>query len=258
MYHYQTAYWPQNNPYFAAFQQPARQEDSTPVYEDPAVKLGNTTARTDMQIEQDVRDELEMEPSVRAAAIDVEVRDGVATLTGVVDGDGERWLIESAARRIAGVQRVLTQLKVYAPDITAADDDIAHDCERVLERLMPKADYAIGVLVSHGWVTLSGEVAEGYERRVAETEVGSLLSVRGVNSQVRVRSSIARTIAGENIAASMPEQHELKSGSYEFAKDNDRVTWSGAVLSWDERRAMLYAAWLSSGAKRVFDRVRPT
>jgi len=211
-----------------------------------------------MQIEQDVREELEMEPSVRAAAIDIQVRDGVVTLSGVVDGDGERWLIESAARRIAGVKSVLAQLKIFAPDITPADDDIALDCERVLRRLTPKTDYAIGVMVSNGWVTLSGDVAEGYERRIAETEVDSLLSVHGVNSQVKVRSSMARDDAGANIAANIPEQHELKSGSYEFALDNDRVTWSGVMLSWAQHQAKLYAAWSTSRTKHVIDGIRPT
>jgi osmotically-inducible protein OsmY len=201
MYHYQTAYWPQSNPYFAAFKKPSGLSERSSISEGPSTTFGNA-ARMDMQIEQDVRDELEMEPSVRAVAIDVRVRNGVATLSGVVDGEGERWLIESAARRIAGVREILSaQLKVFAPDITPADDDITRDCERVLSRLTPKADYAVGVMVSKGWVTLSGDVAEGYERRIAETEVGSLLSVHGVNSQVRVRSSIARADAAANSAS---------------------------------------------------------
>jgi osmotically-inducible protein OsmY len=198
MYHYQTAYWPQSNPYFAACKKPAGPPERSSLSEYPTAKLSNA-ARTDRQIEQDVRDELEMEPSVRAVAIGVQVRDGVVTLTGVVDGDGERWLIESAARRIVGVKGVLAQLKSFAPDIVLSDDDIEQDCERVLGGLTPKADYAIRVMVSNGWVTLLGDVAEGYERRIAETEVGSLLSVHGVNSQVRVQPSITRTNAGANV-----------------------------------------------------------
>lgn len=242
MYNYQTAGRPQNNPYFTAAMKTARWPDSSTLSREPAATAGSA-ARTDMQIEQDVRDELETESTVRAAAIGIEVSDGIVTLTGVVDGDGERWLAESAARRIAGVKGVVARLKTFTPDIIPVDDDIAHDCERVLERLTPKADYAIGVTVSHGWVTLSGNVAEGYERGLAETEVGSLLSVHGVNSQVRVRSNSA--------ASGKSEQHELKSGNYEFTADNDRITWPDVVLSWTQHRDMLYAAWSSLRAKRA-------
>jgi len=251
MHHYQTAYWPQSNPYFAAFRQPGRHSENSPASADQGAQPG-FGARTDLQIEQDVRDELEMEPSVRAAAIGIQVRDGVVALTGVVDGDGERWLIESAARRIVGVKGISAQLKVFAPDITPADDDIAHDCERVLRRLKPEQDYAIGVMVSNGWVTLSGNVAAGYERRIAETEVSSLLSVHGVNSQVKVRPPLAGSDA-----ASAPAQR-MKSGSYEFAVDNDRITWAGTMRSWTQHRAMLYAAWSSLRAKRVVDDVAPS
>lgn len=211
MYHYQTAFWPQSNPYFAAFK-PSKPPEDSPVVVDQGARPAIVT-RTDMQIEQDVRDELEMESSVRAAAIDVQVSGGLVTLSGVVDGEGERWLIEAAANRIAGVRQILTRMTVFAPDITPADDDIAHDCERVLSHLTPKANYNIAVQVSKGWVTLSGEVAEGYERRIAETEVSSLLSVLGVNSQVRVRSSIAAGDAAANGVPSIRKPYELKSGS---------------------------------------------
>lgn len=143
-----------------------------------------------MRIERDVKDELAMEPTVRASAIGVAVKDGVATLTGVVDGDSERWLIEAAARRIAGVKSLSVHLSTFVPSIVPADEDIALDCERVLDGLTPRGDYAIRVMVSHGRVTMVGDVVEGYERRIAEMEISSLLSVHGVNSQVRVRPAV--------------------------------------------------------------------
>ncbi|WP_420473298.1 BON domain-containing protein [Noviherbaspirillum sp. ST9] len=203
-----------------------------------------------MQIEQDVREELEIEPSVHADAISIHVKDGMVTLAGIVDGDGERWLIEAAAWRIAGVRGVSGQLTSFAPDITPADEDIALDCERVLGRLTPKTDYAIGVLVSHGWVTLSGNVAEGYERWIAETEIAGLLSVHGVNSQVKVRSSIAAADANAKTAGFRFMQDGLKPGGLDFSVGAGRLTWSNAVRSWTEHRDMLYAAWSSLSAKR--------
>ncbi|OWW20679.1 BON domain-containing protein [Noviherbaspirillum denitrificans] len=257
MYHYQTAFWPQSNPYFAAFKRSSKPPGDSPVVVDSGARPAIVT-RTDRQIKQDVREELEMEPSVRAEAIDVQVIDGVVTLSGIVDGEGERWLIEAAAKRIAGVREILTRMTVYSPNITPADNDIAHDCERVLSHLTPKADYSIEVQVSKGWVTLSGEVAEGYGRRIAETEVSSLLSVLGVNSQIRVRSSMAAGHAAANGASSTRKPYELKAGSYEFSPENDRVTWASTVLSWNQHRAMLSAAWSSSGVRRAIYGIRFT
>lgn len=243
MYSYQTGYWPQSDPYLVSFKKPAHHPVSP-------------SAKTDMQIAHDVKDELKTEPTVRASAIDVQVNGGMVTLSGVVDSDGERWLIESAARRTAGVKDVATQLKVFAAGVTPADDDIAHDCERVLEGLLPASDYAIGVMVSHGWVTLSGYVAEGYERRIAETEVSSLLSVHGVNSQVRVRPLLAKNGADADVAASSHLQDTLKPGS-DVESDDDGMTWSRMRTAWAEHQMMLHTTWSASGAKRVMDRMRP-
>lgn len=195
MHHYQPTYWSQNHSYAVMFRKMFDTfRERTPQPAEQSAKLARP-ARTDAQIAQDVKDELKLEPSVRADAVDVQVKDGVVTLKGVVDDGGEQWLIESAARRIAGVKSLSVQLKVFGPGTIATDDDIARDCERVLEGLVPSTDYTIRVMVSHGWVTLSGNVAEGYERRIAEMEVSSLLAVHGVNSQVKVRPAISRAHA---------------------------------------------------------------
>ncbi|SNS93429.1 BON domain-containing protein [Noviherbaspirillum humi] len=115
------------------------------------------SARPDAQIEQDLKDELRLEPSVRTIAIDVRVKDGVATSTGPIDSDGEQRRIETAVQRIAGVKSLSTKLQVIVPEPgVRTDDDIARECEDVLATLVPRFDYAIQVMVSNGWVTLSG------------------------------------------------------------------------------------------------------
>lgn len=254
MYSYRTVDRSQRDARLANFRKAAMQPRTLPASDAPTA-VPESALNTDMRIAQAVRNELNSEPSVRAAAVDVRVNDGVVTLSGVVDSEGERWLIESAAMRIAGVKRVLDQTQVFAAGATPTDDEIAHDCERVLACLTPADDYAIGVMVSHGWVTLSGYVAEGYERRIAEAEVGSLLSVHGVNSQVKVRPSLLRNgVAG--VATAIPRRNAYKSGSYEFADGDDRVTWSGVRSAWAAQRAMIHATWSASGAKRVVDRIR--
>ena len=45
---------------------------------------GKTTMKTDTQLQQDVIAELKWEPSVNAAQIGVEVKDGIVTLAGHV------------------------------------------------------------------------------------------------------------------------------------------------------------------------------
>ena len=60
--------------------------------------------KTDSQLKQDVIAELDWEPSVHAARIGVEVKDGVVTLAGQVSSYGEKWNAESATQRVTGGQ----------------------------------------------------------------------------------------------------------------------------------------------------------
>jgi osmotically-inducible protein OsmY len=153
--------------------------------------VGRTTGikRDDEQIRLDIISELRLEPSIDADAIDVEVENGIVSLTGCVDSNGGEWLIESAARRIAGVASVAVHLRIILPEPgVCTDDDIRRDCEHALATTVTGENHAIKVRVNSGWVTLSGSVACGYERWTAEEIVSSLSGVNGVNGQITVNS----------------------------------------------------------------------
>ena len=60
--------------------------------------------KSDEQVQQDVMDELKWEPSIHAAQIGVEVRDGVVTLAGEVGSYPEKWGAEQVVLRVAGVK----------------------------------------------------------------------------------------------------------------------------------------------------------
>lgn len=213
--------------------------------------------RTDAQIAQDVKDELGLEPSVCASAIEVRVKDGVVTLTGYVERDSKRGFIETVVQRIAGIKSLSTNLKIIVPESgVSTDDDIEHECEGVLANVLPRSDYTIQVMVSNGWVTLSGNVAVAGGRWIAETAVSDLTSVRGVNCQIKVRPAVMKDDVDANIEAAMRSPKGWKHHTIEATIDHDRVTLTGIVHSWNDRRAALNAARSSSGVRRVFDHMK--
>jgi osmotically-inducible protein OsmY len=212
-------------------------------------------ARDDAQIQQDVMDELRLESTIEAASIGVEVKNGIATLTGRVDGHGEKWLIEAAARRIAGVQGLAVMLEIIESEPgVRTDDDIRRDCEHALGMTDLAAHQAIKVMVSNGWVTLSGEVKWGYERWTAEEIVGNLPGVTGINGQITVRHPVAGSEVNANIKAALYRQPNRQFHEVEFKVDRDQVTLSGTVHSLAGRRAVRYAALSTPGVNEVIDR----
>jgi hyperosmotically inducible protein len=55
---------------------------------------------------------LSVDPEVKSRNVDVDVRDGVATLSGVVDSEAARAEAEDLARSVDGVTQVVNELQV--------------------------------------------------------------------------------------------------------------------------------------------------
>ena len=68
--------------------------------------------KADIQLQRDILDELEWEPSIDAAEIGVTVDDGVARLDGRVPSYTEKLAAERAALRVAGVKAVANDVEV--------------------------------------------------------------------------------------------------------------------------------------------------
>jgi len=138
--------------------------------------------KSDVELQQDVLDELDLDPDVDVTDVGVEVDDGIVTLTGTVQGFMERWAAEHAALRVPGVRAVANNIVVRPPGMAMlTDTDIARDVANALEWEVPVPIEAIDIRVSDGHVTLEGTV-EREEQRDALIEVAS--RVRGVKAVI--------------------------------------------------------------------------
>src|ERR1700730_7611233 len=136
---------------------------------------------TDEEIQRDVLAELRWDARVRPTEIGVAVKDGIVTLTGWVDSYMKKLAAEAAAHRVHGVKAVANDIEVrLSGSAERPDADLA---KAVLDALRWDAAVPtdkIDVTVSHGWVTLNGEVEFGFEKRDAERAVQRLSGVKGV------------------------------------------------------------------------------
>jgi len=78
--------------------------------------------RDDTQLQHDVQEELEWEPSMHAFQIGVTVKDGVVTLTGYVD----RFAAKMAAERVA---KGVDSIKVVVNDIDVRISPLGPGCD---------------------------------------------------------------------------------------------------------------------------------
>jgi len=143
--------------------------------------------QTDLQLQRDVLAELQAEPAIDAAKIEVAVGGGIVTLTGLSKSLLEKYTAEGAALRVAGVKAVANEIDVKLPrDDDLIDTDLASAVLSALE-CDTRAHYdRIKVTVEHGWVTLEGSVLWPFQRRAAEDVARHTKGVRELTNLISV------------------------------------------------------------------------
>src|SRR5476651_1737362 len=132
--------------------------------------------KSDAQLQQDVIAELSWVPSIDAARIGVEVKDGIVTLAGHVASYAQKWDAERAAQRVYGVKALAIEMDVALPGSSQRNDvDIERSADNVLQWMTYLPKDSIKLKVENGWVTLTGELDWEYQRQAAANAVRYLM-----------------------------------------------------------------------------------
>lgn len=212
--------------------------------------------KTDSQLQRDVMDELEWDPSIDHADIGVAVVDGVVSLNGYVRSYAEKMAAERAARRVSGVKAIAEELHVrYASDAKTADHEIA---KRILDMfrwnvIVP--DEKLQVKVEHGWVTLSGETEWHYQSDEAVKIAAKVSGVTGVSNAIAIRNGPQASDVRKRIEDAFRRQANLDAATVTVTTAGGKVTLGGRVNGWFERRAAEQAAWAAPGVTQVEDHI---
>ncbi|HEV8233642.1 MAG TPA: BON domain-containing protein [Gemmatimonadaceae bacterium] len=208
------------------------------------------------ELADEVSAELSYDPSIVGGdRVDVSAAEGVVTLEGEVDSLAQRWAIERAVRRVAGVRGVNNDLVVVPPaNLSRTDDQIENAVNTVLA-WTATIPGGISATVAGGWVTLEGTVGFRFQKQAAENAVRQLIGVRGLENNLVVATAEAaqdiKMAIGEAIRRRVDHPADI-----DVAFDDGTVTLRGTVHSWAERRDAEDSARLALGVRNVVDEVR--
>lgn len=208
--------------------------------------------KDEKELQRDVLDELQWEPSVDVAEIGVTARDGVVTLTGSVPSYAEKVRAEDAAKRVHGVRAVANDIEVHLrAGGRRTDTGIARAAVDVLNWITTVPDERIKVSVTKSWITLDGEVDWDYQRTVACEAVRHLSGVTGVTNSIWVKPRASAPEVKSRIEDAFRRSAELDAQKVRVEAHDGTVTLRGDVHSWAERQEAERTAWAAPGVTLV-------
>src|SRR5450631_2197501 len=111
--------------------------------------------KTNEDLQKDVQDAIKWEPLLNAAEIGVTAKDGVVTLSGIVDSYSKKLEAESAAKSVIGVKALVEKIEIkFGSDWNKNDNEIATEVLNAFKFNWEVPNDKVKVSVEKGLVTL--------------------------------------------------------------------------------------------------------
>lgn len=208
--------------------------------------------KSDIQIQKDVMNELKWEPSLISSQIGVAVKDGIVTLSGIVDTYLRKTMAEQATKRIAGVKAVALDIQVgISPEYRRTDAEIAEAILNALRWHSAIKEEKIKIKVEDSNVRLDGEVEWEYERNNIQTTIENLTGVSSVTNMITIKPKIKSSDVQEKIKAAFQRSATIDVQKIRVDVLGSKVTLYGTVRSFVEKKDAEQAAWNAPGVLSV-------
>lgn len=204
--------------------------------------------KTNQELQRDVENSIKWEPLLHAAEIGVTAKDGVVSLTGIVDSYVKKMQAENAAKKVFGVKALVENIEVKFPSTWAKTDlEVANEVLAALKANYSVPNEKIKLKVEKGWVTLEGELTWNYQKEAALSATKYLTGVKGVSNNIKLKPTAHDKIEKEAVELAIRRSWSIDNSDIHVAVDGNTVTLSGTVDSWYQREEAGRIAWNTPG-----------
>jgi osmotically-inducible protein OsmY len=209
------------------------------------LKITYPVRRTDEEIQLDVSEALSRDVYLAGLPLDVTVKAGEVTLTGLVGNSYEKDRAGEDAARVWNVKRVNNELavdpyenegvrkKMPLPDDGALEKAVHDELVKDLRIMDP---YSISADADYGQITLKGSVPSYGQKRLALEDAKNVVGVGWVTNQLVVKSSFVDDLATqEKVRSALETDYALFGDKIEAFVDNGIATLNGSVHTYYER-----------------------
>jgi len=207
--------------------------------------------KTNAELQTDVQNAIKWEPLLNAAEIGVTVKDGVVSLTGIVDSHAKKIEAENAAKKVIGVKALVENIEVKFPSTwSKTDAEVANEVLTALKNSWLIPENKVTVKVENGWVTLEGELSWYYQREAAKSAIHYLNGVKGVTNNIKIKSELNDIIEKIDIEKAL-RRSSIDDSDISVSVSGRTVTLSGTTNSWYQKEEAGIIAWKTPGIWHV-------
>ena len=208
--------------------------------------------KNNQELQSDVQNAIKWEPLLNAAEIGVTAKDGVVSLTGVVDSYAKKMEAENAAKKVIGVKALVENIEVKFPSSwTKTNTEIANEVLTALKSNWSVPQDKVTVKVEDGWVTLEGELAWNYQKDAAKSAVNYLTGVKGVTNNIKIKSETHDAIEKRDVEDAIGRSWSVDDSDINVSVSGTTVTLMGTVTSWYQKEEAGRIAWNTPGIWHV-------
>jgi osmotically-inducible protein OsmY len=204
------------------------------------------------QLQKDVQDAIKWQPLLNAAEIGVTVKDGIVSLTGVVDSYSKKSEAECAAKNTAGVTAVIEKIEVKVPNSWSKNNtEVANEVLKALKNRWDLPQDKVKVKVEAGWITLTGELNWNYQKEAARDAIKDLMGVTGVTNNITIKSESNDPIEKADIEAALLRNWSFYNNDIHVKVNDHKATLIGSVGSIYQKEEAGRIAWNAQGVYQV-------
>jgi osmotically-inducible protein OsmY len=208
--------------------------------------------KNNQELQSDVQNAIKWEPLLHAAEIGVTAKDGVVSLTGVVDSYAKKMEAENAAKKVIGVKALVEKIEIKFPHtFTKTSLEIANEVIAALYSNWSVPKDKVTVKVEEGWVTLDGELPWNYQKEAAKSAINYLTGVKGVTNNIKIKSESKDAIEQEDVEEAIGRSWSVDDSDINVSVSGTTVTLSGMVNSWYQKEEAGRIAWNTPGIWHV-------
>jgi len=208
--------------------------------------------KTDHLIQEDILEALKWEPFLNETEIGVAVKNGVVTLSGMVDSYAKKLSAEKVAMNVSGVKAIAEDIQVgVSLSDEKTDTEIAEAILNALKWHVAVQEDRIKIKVESGIVKLEGQVDWLYQRNNAKTAIQNLVGVKAVINLITISPKVAQADISEKISAALKRNALVDADKISVEIKGSKAILNGKVRSMIEKEDAELAAAAAYGISSV-------